>query len=113
MEGNSLFLKIPAAGWLFLSALFFALGEYLSKLWGENPSLRLTAMVVGVYALGTLSWLPALLHRNELAIMGTAWLLLATVATVVIGFFVFGETLTILQWLGIGLALIALVLLSL
>lgn len=70
-------------------------------------------MVVGIYALGTLSWLPALLHKNELAIMGTAWLLLATVATVVIGFFVFGETLSTLQWIGIGLALVALVLLSL
>ena len=105
-------LKIPAVGWLILSALFFAGGEYLSKVWANGPTVKATVFVVIMYALGTLAWLPALLHRNELAIMGTAWLLLATVATVSIGVFVFGESLSGAHWTGIGLALVALFLLA-
>jgi multidrug transporter EmrE-like cation transporter len=104
--------KFPAAGWLILSALFFAAGEYLSKVWANAPTGRGAALVVAAYAVGALAWLPALLHKNELAVMGTAWLLLATVATVVIGLFVFGENLSRVQWTGIGLAAIALFLLS-
>ena len=105
-------LKVPAVGWLLLSAIFFAGGEYLSKLWAKDPSGKATVFVVATYALGTLTWMPALLHKNELAIMGTAWLLLATVATVAIGVFVFGEPLSAKQLIGIALALVALVLLA-
>ncbi len=107
-----LLVKIPAPAWLLFSALFFALGEYLSKLWGDNPSWRGALLVVAAYAVGTLGWLPALLHKNQLAVMGTAWLLLATVATVVIGVFVFGEALNRAQWTGVVFATISLFLLS-
>lgn len=109
---TALLLKIPAVVWLLLSAGFFAGGEYLSKQWASSPTLTSTIMVVAVYALGTLAWLPAMLHRNELAVMGTAWLLLATAATSIIGVFVFGETLTSIQWAGIALAFVALTLLA-
>lgn len=109
----SFLIKIPAPVWLVCSALFFALGEYFSKLWGNNPSLKGTVFVVVAYAFGSIFWLPALLHKNQLAIMGTAWLLLATVATAVLGVFVFGESLTSLQWFGLGLAGVAIIILSL
>lgn len=105
-------LYIPAIAWLLASAVFFAMGEYLSKRWGAHPSWSLTAIVVIVYALGTLSWLPALLHKNQLAIMGTIWLLLAVIATVTIGVFVYREHLTSLQLLGVALALVAMTLLN-
>ncbi len=106
-------LAIPAPVWLIVSASFFAAGEYLSKKWGYAPSISFTAIVVGTYALATLFWLPALLHKNSLAVMGTAWLLLATAATVGIGILVFHEQVNALQWAGIALSCVALVLLSL
>ncbi|TSC58881.1 MAG: hypothetical protein Greene041619_259 [Candidatus Peregrinibacteria bacterium Greene0416_19] len=105
-------LAVPAPVWLLLSALFFAWGEYTSKQWGYAPSLSLTLMTVGIYALGTLAWLPALLHNNHLAIMGTAWLLLATIATVAIGIFVFHEHVSTVKMIGIFFSLLSLVLLS-
>ncbi len=105
-------LFFPAYFWLLLSALFFAGGEYLSKKWGASPTISLTMSVVGIYALGSLAWLPALLHKNELALMGTAWLLLATVGSIVVGVFLFGETLTPLQWVGMAAAMVAMVLLN-
>jgi len=46
----NILISIPAIIWLLISALFFACGEYLSKLWGNEPSIRLTLFVVITYA---------------------------------------------------------------
>ena len=108
-----LLLMVPAPVWLLLSACFFAIGEYLSKRWGFNPSISFTIVVVGTYAFATLCWLPALLHNNNLAVMGTAWLLLATTATVAIGILVFHEQITTIKAFGIFFSIVSLVLLSL
>lgn len=58
--------------------------------------------------LSSFTWLPALLHKNQLAIMGTIWLLLATVATVLVGVIAFQEKVTPIEWVGIVLSLVAL-----
>lgn len=95
---------IPAWMWLVFSALFFALGEYLSKKFAFSPSWLLTACIVASYAGGTLLWLPAIYDKKTLAITGVVWLLFGMVATVGIGTLLFKEELTLLQWLGIALA---------
>ncbi len=102
----------PPFVWLMLSASFYAGGEYFSKLWAINPTVGTSVQVVMCYSFAALTWLPALLHKNEITIMGASWLLLATVVTVIIGFFVFSESLTYLHWVGVGLACTAMVLLS-
>jgi drug/metabolite transporter (DMT)-like permease len=108
---KAVLMLIPAPLWLIFSAIFFPCGEYLSKRWAVNPSAFSTLIVVLSYATSTLLWLPALFHKNELAVMGTAWLLLATVATVLIGTTVFGEVITARQTAGAVLSAIALILL--
>lgn len=108
-----LLLAIPAWAWLLISAAWFTAGEYLSKRWGMHPSFGFAVVVVLTYAIGTFAWLPALLHKNQLALMGMLWAILATVATISVGVLIFRETLTVLQWVGVGLALVALTLLSL
>lgn len=77
-----------------------------------HPSLPFTFGVVAIYSLSTFTWLPVLLHKNQIALMGTLWLVLATVATVGIGTLVFGETLSAMQWVGVALTLVALILLG-
>lgn len=109
----SIVLAVPAWTWLFISALFFAGGEFLSKKWAMHPSTLGLCLTMGSYACSSLLWLPALFHKNELAVMGTGWLLLATVATVLIGFFVFSEALSAKQMVGLSLSAAALVMLSL
>ncbi len=104
-------LAIPPAVWLLVSAAFFAAGEYLSKKWAMRPSCGITLQVMIVYTFATLAWLPALFHKNQLAVMGTAWLLLATIATVLTGIWLFDEPLSLRQWSGVGLSLVAMVLL--
>jgi len=103
---------IPALGWLLMSAFAFSGGEFLSKKWGQNPGWLLTVAVVTAYAVGSCLWLPALLHKNELARMGTLWYLLTTPMTVFLGVVIFHEKMTNGQWAGIALALVALWLLS-
>ena len=104
---------LPAWIWLLISVIFFAGGEYLSKQFALTPSISMVAIVVSVYALGSLLWLPAIFQKNQLAITGTLWLLIGLAATVSIGLFVFGERLSLLQTIGLVFAFISVALLSL
>lgn len=108
----NILLFIPAIVWLLMSAAFFATGEYLSKTWGISPSFKLALLVAFVYSIGSLLWLPALLHKNQLIIMGTIWTILATLSTIAIGFLIFHEKLTVLQWVGVFLSFVALILIG-
>ena len=105
-------LKIPLLVWLVASALCFAGGEYYSKVWALSPNWRSFSLVLVTYTFGTLCWLPALLHKNELAVLGTIWLLLGCMATVIIGTLVFHETLSPVQWGGIVVGIIGLAMLA-
>lgn len=108
----SLVQTVPSFCWLLLSALLFGCGEYLSKRWATVPSWKLGAAVVAVDAIGVILWLPALYNRNQLSIVGVLWALLGTVVTLCIGLFVFKESLTWVQWIGIVCAFTALALLQ-
>ncbi len=109
----NLLLSVPAFVWLVVSALFFAFGEFLSKKFALAPSLYYVLVIVGVYALGTLAWLPAILQKNQLSIVGAIWSVLSLMATVLIGVLVFKEHLNLVGVLGIVFATIAIFLLSL
>lgn len=108
----NILLFVPAIVWLIISALFFSVGEYLSKTWGIHPSLKLAILVAFVYSIGSLFWLPALLHKNQLIIMGTIWTILATLSTIAIGLIIFHEKLSALQWVGVVLSFLALILIG-
>lgn len=104
----NIFLVIPAIVWLLISVVLYGFGEYFSKLWAMKPNINTTLIIVGVSVLSLLAWLPALLHRNQISIMGTIWLLLATMATVFVGVVLFHEKITPIEWAGIIMALMAL-----
>ena len=108
----SLILSIPAIIWLITSALLFAGGEFLSKKFALNPSVKYLLIVVAIYALGTLAWLPAILQKNQLSVVGAIWSVLSLLTTVLIGVLIFHEHLNVLGLFGILFALIAVVLLS-
>lgn len=101
-------MVIPALAWLTLSTIFFAIGEYMSKKWGMNPSWLFAIEIGLVYGFGSMLWLPALLHKNQLAVVGTFYALMSVVTTIAIGIFVFREAITVTQSIGLLLAFIAL-----
>jgi multidrug transporter EmrE-like cation transporter len=106
------FLSINYIYWLVLSALFFAFGEFLSKKFALSPKITLVFFIILVYSLGTLAWLPAILQKNQLSIVGTIWSVMSLLATVLIGVLIFGEKLNMTGIFGILTAIISIILLS-
>ncbi|MEI8174772.1 MAG: hypothetical protein WCG28_02370 [bacterium] len=106
-------LSINYIVWLVLSALFFAVGEFLSKKFALNPRFIYVILILIVYSFGTLAWLPAILQKNSLSIAGTIWSVLSLLATILIGVLIFGEKLSLIGIIGVCMAIIAVVLLSL
>lgn len=104
---------VPAIVWLIISALFFAGGEFLSKKFALAPSFTYIILIVAIYACGTLAWLPAILQKNNLSIIGSIWSVLSLAATVLIGTIIFSEKLSAVGVVGIVFAACAVALLSL
>ncbi|MBI3305621.1 hypothetical protein HYZ82_00605 [Candidatus Nomurabacteria bacterium] len=105
-------LSINYIVWLVISALFFAIGEFLSKKFALGPKLIYVVFILVAYSLGTLAWLPAILQKNSLSIVGAMWSVLTLAITILIGVLIFGERLNLIGIIGIAFALIAVVLLS-
>jgi len=105
-------LSINYIFWLVLSALFFAVGEFLSKKFALSPKVLYVVLILGAYTLGTLAWLPAILQKNSLSIAGTIWSVLSLFATVLIGVLIFGEKLSATGIIGMILAVMSIILLS-
>jgi multidrug transporter EmrE-like cation transporter len=75
--------------------------------------MKLGVAVILIYMVGSSLWMPAILLKNHLTTLGTLWNIGAVICTVVVGFFVFHEHVTAVQWVGVGLAFVSCVLLSL
>ncbi len=98
--------------WLIISALFFAFGEFLSKKFALDPSIKYVIFVLLAYIIGTLAWLPAILQKNQLSVVGTIWSVMSLLATVLIGVLLFQERLSIFGLAGVITAFISIILLS-
>jgi multidrug transporter EmrE-like cation transporter len=105
-------LAIPAMVWLIISAVFFAFGEFLSKKFALAPSVGYVILILFIYSLGALAWLPAIFEKKELSIVGAIWSVLSLLATVLIGVLIFDEKLNVIAITGIILGIIAVALLS-
>jgi multidrug transporter EmrE-like cation transporter len=103
---------IPVIGWLIISAVFFAGGEFLSKKFALAPSFSYILLIVGAYLLGVLAWLPAILQKNQLSIVGVIWSVLSLLTTILIGVLIFNEHLSTTGVIGIIFAFLSIILLS-
>jgi len=98
--------------WLIISAIFFAGGEFLSKKFSLNPKFAYVIYILIFYSIGVLAWLPAILQKNQLSIVGTMWSVLSLLTTVLIGILVFNEKINAAGIVGIVFAFAAIILLS-
>ncbi len=106
-------LSINYIVWLVISALFFAVGDFFSKKFALSPKITYIVFVLLAYSICSLTWLPAILQKNQLSIVGTIWSVMSLVATIAIGVIIFGEKLSTLGIIGIAVALVSIILLSL
>jgi multidrug transporter EmrE-like cation transporter len=98
--------------WIFASAIAFACGEFLSKSHALDPRpVKLFAIFVA-YNMGVFFWLPAIMQKKELAIVGTIWSVLSLMSTVLIGMILFNEKLNLHQGIGVILATASIIFLS-
>lgn len=98
--------------WLVISAIFFACGEFLSKKFALNPKVIYVIFILLAYSGGVLAWLPAILQKNQLSVVGTLWSVLSLLTTILIGILIFSEKLSPTSAIGILFAFIAIILLS-
>jgi|SRR3989344_7079352 len=98
--------------WLIFSGLFFAFGEFLSKKFALDPSAKYVVFVLIIYSAGVLAWLPAILQKNQLSIVGTIWSMISLLATVLIGVILFKEKLGLFGIAGVAAAFVSIILLS-
>ena len=105
-------LSVNYIVWLILSAVFFAGGEFLSKKFALKPSVILVVCILLVYSVGILFWLPAILQKNQLSVVGTLWSVLSLLITILMGVIVFGEKISFTGIIGIIFAFVSIILLS-
>ncbi len=103
---------LPPLLWLTFSGLLFAGGEYLSKKYILAPHWQTLIMLLTLYCLGALMWLPALMQQKSLSVVGTLWSVISLCMTIAIGIIIFDERLSGLQILGVVFALASIVALS-
>ena len=98
---------------LIFSAVVQSVGDYLSEHWTLHFSWWALLGVFFTYNLATVGWLSLLKCQGKLSTTNALWSLVSVVISLIIGVVAFHETLSVTQWIGIGFALISMVLLKL
>jgi multidrug transporter EmrE-like cation transporter len=91
--------------------IFEIIGDYLFKKWTmTNKTWELIVGTTG-YIISSLLWLYSLKYE-DLSKASVIFIVLSLVALTLIGVYCFDETLTTLNWIGVVLATIAIILVS-
>ncbi len=99
--------------WIGVSIVVYAVGDYASKKFAIHPSAMWGSVAIAAYAAAGGVWLLALTERNLLSIVGPIWSVASFIVTVLIGIFVFGESLSLMVALGVMLGAASIVIMSL
>ena len=97
--------------WLLLSCLMFAVGEYLSQCFANEPKISTVIYLVIIDIFAIVTWLPAIMQKNHLVVVGTIWSILSLVCTVLIGTLIFNEQLNTRIVVGLIFSFVAIILL--
>ncbi len=103
---------VAGLSFALFTALFVILGDYLIKLAVDNGQTVTSGLVVSgcvLYAMSALVWYYAL-HHVTLSAAGVAYSMFTLLALCAIGVIYFDEQLFLREYLGIGCALLAMVL---
>ena len=99
------FLLIP-------SAICVCLGDYLGKLWSISSSKATFVYAMLFYSMGGMLFILSLKHTG-LVIANMLWTCSTMIGFLFIGLYLFNESLTTLQTIGIAFGAISILLLSL
>ncbi len=104
----------PLAWVVFVAMTLLSLGgDVAIKVAGAGPTVRwgMFAIGAGAYAVGAFAWL-YLLRQAPISVLGVLWPVAAAIALVLLGAVVFHEPIETRTWVGLGLGIVALGILS-
>ena len=95
-----------------LLMIFEIIGSFFSGLFGSTQNFFLALLVLAIYTLANYFWLQALKIGSGLA-RGTIYFgVVFIIATILIGFVFYEETMNLIKLVGMGTGIISIVLLS-
>ncbi len=99
--------------WLLvvLSSISVIAGDYFAKSWSVSQKTGLYLLSLLGYLLSSFFYIPSLL-KEGLVITAVVWDMISVIGFLFIGLVLFHETLTTLQWVGVGLGLASLAVLA-
>lgn len=98
---------VPLWLWWLSAFVFYTVGEAASKRWGMEPAWSSGAVAFFAYAASSVGWLGIMAHTNRLTLMSTVWEGGCVLVAAIMGVGLYGERLTVQQWVGFFLALVA------
>jgi drug/metabolite transporter (DMT)-like permease len=96
---------------LIISTLGTLIGDIFGKLWIVKQKPLMWLLAVSIYSIGAISYIQSLKYEG-LIITSIIWHILSIIGVFIIGIVFFDEKITLLQSLGIGFGLLALILFS-
>lgn len=99
--------------WLVISSICYAIGGYFSKKYALSQDTFLLICLLIAYNIGSITWIPAICQKSDLALVGTLWAVLSSLITIIVGIVIFQESITLLNGIGIFFAIISIIFLSL
>jgi len=106
-------------GAIILAAIAVAIADALIKKTSLSGSFLLAIKspwmiaVIGLYLLQIFFFIYVFMNNWDLGIVGNLQMVFFSLSVILLGFFAFGETLSTIQFLGIGLALVGVILMNL
>ena len=107
----SLLGRLPMYLLLVLSATGVVAGDYFAKKWSIDQKTSYLLLAFFGYFSSSFFYLPTLL-KEGLIITAVIWVLLSTIGFLFIGIVIFKESLNLFQILGVGLGVVAIILLA-
>ncbi len=103
--------KLPVAILLIISSLGVITDDYFAKSWSINQKNWFLIIALLGYLISGIFYIPSLMKQG-LVITSVIWSLISIIGFLFIGLVLFHETLSLTQGIGVGLGVVALILLA-
>jgi len=102
---------VPFWVYIVFAIIFNSFGEYFSKIWGNTQNILYAILTVLVYSISNVCWLGLMSHKNSLVLLSMLWVIVVAILSIIVGVGFFNETLSVRQWIGIAISMVAIFLL--
>jgi len=114
LEVEKMSVNIQGLGLVFLLSVAGAFADWALKVASEQTApfmSRFFFLGMGVYSLTAFVWVPVMQHL-KLSVLGAFYSIVTTLLLAGLGTLFFGEVLSPRDWVGIGFAIVSLILLT-